>query len=155
MLHIPLSCINNQNWVLFDYSVNLQMTTVVRLHFTAEIRFSKVFPSVIWWHFWGHKTFFTGFRLCFEQPDTYRCTVPCLYLLQLICYMVLRGHSSQLSSHLHFGQTRDCGKMRSAKDQQEPPLPSPGIEGQQKGHQTKSGPSVSQWLLSLLPSWAP
>lgn len=76
-------------------------------------------------------------------------------VLQVICYVVHWGHSSQLSSHLHFGQTRDCGDMRSTKDQQEPPLPSPGIEEQQKGHQTKGGPSVSQWLLSLLPSWAP
>lgn len=40
--------------------------------------------------------------------------------------------------------TRDCGDMRNAKDQQEPPLPSPGIEEQQKGHQTKGGPSMSQ-----------
>lgn len=87
--------------------------------------------------------------------NTFLCTIPSLYFLQVICYIVHWGHSSQLSSHLHFGQTRDCGDMRSAKDQQEPPLPSPGIEEQQKGHQTKDGPSVSRWLLSLLPSLAP
>lgn len=78
------------------------------------------------------------------SKNTFSCTIPSLYLLQVIHCMVHWGHSSQLSSHLHFGQTRDCGDMRSAKDQQEPPLPSPGIEEQQKGHQTKGGPSVSQ-----------
>lgn len=95
------------------------------------------------------------FITSWAAKDTFICTIPSLYLLQVIRNTVHRGHSSQLSSHLHFGQTRDCTKMRNAKDQQEPPLPSPGIEEQQKGHQTKGGPTVSQWLLSLLPPQAP
>lgn len=48
--------------------------------------------------------------------DIFRCTILPLYVLLVICYMMHRGHSSQLSSHLHFGQTSECGKTRSAKD---------------------------------------
>lgn len=93
----------------------------------------------------GHKTLLTGFHRHQAGPKTLSyAQYLLLYFLQVICYIVHWGHSSQLSSHLHFGQTRDCGDMRSAKDQQEPPLPSPGIEEQQKGHQTKHGPSVSR-----------
>lgn len=93
----------------------------------------------------GCKTFLTGFHHRQAGPNTLSyAQYLLLYFLQVICYIVHWGHSSQLSSHLHFGQTRDCGDMRSAKDQQEPPLPSPGIEEQQKGHQTKDGPSVSR-----------
>lgn len=109
------------------------LTTKVEL---VKIKWYKILQRSISWDGRGHKTILTGFLL--------RLTISSLYLLQVICYKVHWGHSSQLSSHLHFGQTRDCGDMRSAKHQQDPPLPSPGIEEQQKGHQTKGGPSVSQ-----------
>lgn len=114
----------------------------VQLHFLKSdgVELSRVSLAGITWAVKRSSQVFTTVR---PAKNTFQCTIPSLYL-QVICSMVHWGHSSQLSSHLHFGQTRDCGDIRSAKDQQEPPLPSPGLEEQQKGHQTKGGPSVSQ-----------
>ena len=122
------------------------------LYLPDEIRGFEILQGFISWHCWASKPFRTGFHHWSRAKTSSGWTIASLYFLQVIYHVMHWGQSSQLSSHLHFGQTRDCGDMRSAKDQPEPPLPSPGFEEQQKGHQTKGGPSVSQWLRSLLPS---
>lgn len=108
---------------------------------SEDIKFSRVSLAGIAEVVKFSSLFFTSVR---AVKNNFLRTIPSLYYLQVICYVEHWGHSSQLSSNLHFGQTRDCGDMRIAKDRQEPPLSSPGIEEQQKGHQTKGGPSVSQ-----------